>query len=142
MSQDIGKFLSSAFYRASAVYPVIIGDVLVVLECAKKFLETGDMKHVQHMCTIVNMFLKKVREVLKYCEHNVQQVLTRYVNELTALYNDVVKVSLSGGNEDIAQSIRNLCSCLVKLCRDLVSAYVQEIDRYLREVASRLGLIV
>lgn len=120
-------------YKCTLMYTVLISDIILMLECCRKFLETGDLKHVRYLCTIARVFSKKLASL------NLTDLALPDLDRLSELCLDLCIDLVEDKREEAYAKLRDIGRKLEVACRSLLSMFTREVESYLDKVRSLLS---
>ncbi len=113
-------------YKCTIVYTALICDIILMLECYKKYIKTNDLKYIRYMCTIAKVFSKKIHDL------NITELqdLENLSEDCTRLCIDI----LNEKTQEVSRQLSNIMQRLKTACKALLKEFIKEVEAYLNEV--------
>ncbi len=117
-------------YKCTVTYTVLIADIVLMLECCRKYIETNDVRHVQYLCTIARAFSKKVSSLGITESPDLREIDT----ECTDLCLEILKENI----QEAYKKIHKIAQSLEETCRKLLRRYRDSLEEYLNKVREQI----
>ena len=141
------EHLEKLYNVISTVVTVINVDVLTLLYTCAHYLRSGDVIHVQHVCTMLDFLLKKLSMLKDYITNlptesrpDIRNIVDSLSNTLQELRDKIVMSTLRADDRSIMCHVSELVNVLVRFLTKFSDLYLKLCYEYVFTVCKCLSL--